>query len=105
MKSSSMHRKKILTAAILATLAVTGGVYECQRMKNRENVTLQNFVKVRAGMSRDQVRGLLGTPTGVAFDPKVGEVWYYKVNPAAAVVPMCIFDSSGVVRYAVAGGP
>ena len=58
------------------------------------------FSKVRAGMSRDEVRRLLGTPGEVAtFDARGEEVWswrYFEQNPMFFNV---LFDrSAGTVR-------
>jgi len=62
-------------------------------------------------MSKEDVRRLVGKPASIIAEPKlihdqtVGEVWYFEVNPLAAVVPNCVFDKNGKVKYTEIKGP
>jgi hypothetical protein len=64
-------------------------------------LTDENFAKVRKGMSRDEVRHLLGKPGSITrFDLKRQEVWEWKVQNLFPNVDAYIhvhFDDSGQV--------
>ena len=78
---------------------------------HKDDVLRERLGGVRVGMSKEDVRRLVGNPASIIADPRffhdqtVGEVWYFKVNPLAAVVPNCVFDKNGKVKYTEIKGP
>lgn len=67
----------------------------------RQVLTEENFAKVRTGMTRDEVRHLLGRPANVKrFDLSRQEVWDWKIRtpfPNADIYINVHFDESGRV--------
>lgn len=67
----------------------------------RQVLTEENFAKVQRGMTRDEIRHLLGKPAHVTrFDLKRQEVWDWKIQtpfPNAEIYIVVHFDDSGRV--------
>ena len=80
----------------LAALAVALLVSGCTAQESFQNA--ENCVKVEVGMSEQQVRGIMGTPTGEDAAEGSGKTWSYLFGSATDTQPIRIqFDASGKV--------
>ncbi|PJJ59379.1 outer membrane protein assembly factor BamE [Hymenobacter chitinivorans] len=80
--------------ALAATL-LTG----CTAQESFQNA--ENCTKVQVGMSQQQVRGIMGAPTGEDAAEGGGKTWSYLFGSATDTQPIRIqFDASGKVSSA-----
>ncbi|UOQ74824.1 outer membrane protein assembly factor BamE [Hymenobacter cellulosilyticus] len=79
----------------LAAALLTG----CTAQESFQNA--ENCVKVQVGMSEQQVRGIMGPPTGEDMAGTNGKTWSYLFGSATDTQPIRIqFDADGKVSSA-----
>lgn len=80
----------------LAALAAALLLSACTAQESFQNA--ENCVKVKVGMSEQQVRGIMGAPTGEDAAQGSGKTWSYLFGSATDTQPIRIqFDASGKV--------
>ena len=83
----------------LVALAATLLLPACTAQESFQNA--ENCVKVKIGMSEQQVRGIMGAPTGEDAAEGSGKTWSYLFGSATDTQPIRIqFDASGKVTSA-----
>ncbi|TGE14176.1 outer membrane protein assembly factor BamE [Hymenobacter elongatus] len=79
-------------AALVATLVLPA----CTAQESFQNA--ENCSKVAVGMSEQQVRGIMGAPTGEDAGENNGKTWSYLFGSATDTQPIRIqFDAAGLV--------
>ncbi|TGE29438.1 outer membrane protein assembly factor BamE domain-containing protein [Hymenobacter metallicola] len=83
----------------LLALAATLLLPACTAQESFQNA--ENCVKVKTGMTEQQVRGIMGAPTGEDLAGTTGKTWSYQFGSATDTQPIRIqFDADGKVASA-----